>query len=55
LKEWSHGHHYDRVEALTEAANCEGPFVCFDADEQGNGPKIGQAERGKGWKNRRSK
>jgi hypothetical protein len=33
-RELSLGLHYDRAEALAEAAGYEGPFVCFDADEQ---------------------
>ncbi|MDR2452371.1 MAG: hypothetical protein LBE85_11530 [Candidatus Accumulibacter sp.] len=32
--ELSLGLHYDRAEALAHTAGYEGPFVCFDADEQ---------------------
>jgi hypothetical protein len=33
-EEYDLGFHYDRAEALAEAAGYERPFVCFDADEQ---------------------
>jgi hypothetical protein len=37
------GLHYDRAEALAEAAGYERPFICFDADEQG--PILAAARR----------
>ena len=33
-EEYALGIHYDRAEALAKEADYEGPFVCFDADEQ---------------------
>jgi len=33
-KEYESGAHYDKAEALAEAAGYEAPFICFDADEQ---------------------
>jgi len=33
-KECELGSHYDKAEALAEAAGYEAPFICFDADEQ---------------------
>jgi len=33
-KECESGVHYDKAEALAEAAGYEAPFVCFDASEQ---------------------
>jgi len=32
-KECESGVHYDKAEALAEAAGYEVPFICFDADE----------------------
>ena len=34
-EEYDLGIHYDKAEALAEAAGYERPFVCFDAAEQG--------------------
>lgn len=34
-EEVADGAHYDRAEALADAAGYEGPFICFDEDEFG--------------------
>ena len=33
-EEYALGMHYDKAETLAAEAGYEGPFVCFDADEQ---------------------